>query len=97
MDCWCSDHFQNTFQVMLKLAVNIYFSLKVNNSNHIDISIYILIYEKKQWKRNLENLEIGYYEMLYMEISESRKKIPFELKIIRCNLKVVKYRKRTKS
>ena len=35
---------------MLVLAVNIYFSLKVDNSNHIDISVYILIY-----KTNTEN------------------------------------------
>ena len=35
--------------------------------------------------------------MLYMEISESRKKISFELKIIRYNLKVAKNRKSTKS
>ena len=45
---------------MLKLTVKIFFSLKVINSNHLDISIYLLIYKTNN---ESEILKKGYCHM----------------------------------
>ena len=93
MVCLCSAYFKKTFQVMLILNVNVYFSLKVDNINNIDISIYILIY-KTNYESEIQKVQKQILTQMHKAISESRQNIPFELcfnkqPVTSCKLRVI--------